>query len=98
MEHQNFEENPAQQIDIKPHEKRAIISTFLHNDFVFSKLCHFMFKPDEDEALDVYEPKDQLALKQEQITNNNALLFQDALNRDTMNMTDPQHDVFARIF
>ena len=37
--------------DLKPHEKRAIVSYFLHNDEVFTHLCKHMFgnKAQEDE-------------------------------------------------
>ena len=31
-------------VELKPHEKRAIVSHFLHDDAVFAHLCQEMFK------------------------------------------------------
>ena len=44
---QNFEDKPDHKIKLKPHEKRSIVSHFLHNDLVLSHLCEWMFKTDE---------------------------------------------------
>lgn len=71
------EEEIKNKVDIKPHEKRAVISTFLHSDIVFSKLCRLMFDPRVDGASKEMRTQDSMG---KTVTMDNMVMFRDFMN------------------
>lgn len=81
--HRIFEDVPKKEVEIKAHEKRAIISNFLHDDEVFNHLCRIMFKPEEPYIgqTELHEVQTQLTQRNQQIIGDQLDPKQDAINK-----------------
>lgn len=76
-------EKPKASIDVKAHEKREIIHSFLHHDLVFAKLCREMFYPDDDDFY-VMDKEIQSAISNDQAIIDNLDYFKNVMHEHEM--------------
>ena len=98
----SFDDKMKCQLDIKAHEKRSIISQFLHHDVVLSKLCKMMFMGQDEDMLimdnEMYQPsKLAIDFQDDKITKDNIEIYKQLLD-DREIQEQVKHDIIHKYY